>query len=32
MNMVRKGQAQRVKKGGILGQAEFVVQIFGVAA
>ena len=32
MNMVRKGQIQGVKKGDILGQVEFVDQLFGVAA
>ncbi|MDV2997122.1 MAG: hypothetical protein N4J56_006827 [Chroococcidiopsis sp. SAG 2025] len=32
MNMIRKGQIQPVKKGNILGQVEFVSQIFGVAA
>ena len=32
MNMVRKGQIQQVEKGDILGQVEFVSQIFGVAA
>jgi len=32
MNMVRKGQIQGVKKGDILGQVEFVAQLFGVAA
>lgn len=30
--MIRKGQIQRVEKGDILGQAEFVSQIFAVAA
>jgi hypothetical protein len=32
MNMIRKGQIQGVEKGDILGQVEFVFQIFGVAA
>jgi transposase-like protein len=32
MNMIRKGQIQGVEKGNILGQVEFVYQIFGVAA
>lgn len=32
MNTIRKGQIQQVKKGDILGQVEFVDQIFGVAA
>ena len=32
MNMIRKGQIQGVEKGDILGQVEFVYQIFGVAA
>jgi transposase-like protein len=32
MNMIRKGQIQGVEKGDILGQVEFVAQIFGVAA
>lgn len=32
MNMIRKGQIQGVEKGNILGQLEFVYQIFGVAA
>ncbi len=32
MNMIRKGQVQGVEKGDILGQVEFVSQIFGVAA
>jgi transposase-like protein len=32
MNMVRKGQINGVEKGDILGQVEFVYQIFGVAA
>lgn len=32
MNMIRKGQIQGVEKGDILGQLEFVSQIFGVAA
>ena len=32
MNMVRKGQIQQVEKGDILGQVEFVSQIFAVAA
>jgi len=32
MNMIRKGQVQGVEKGNILGQVEFVSQIFGVAA
>ena len=31
MNMIRKGQIQGVEKGDILGQVEFVSQIFGVA-
>ena len=31
MNMIRKGQIQGVEKGNILGQAEFVSKIFGVA-
>lgn len=31
MSMVRKGQIQQVEKGDILGQVEFVSQIFGVA-
>ncbi len=32
MNMIRKGQILGVEKGDILGQVEFVSQIFGVAA
>jgi hypothetical protein len=32
MNMIRKGQINGVEKGDILGQVEFVDQIFGVAA
>jgi transposase-like protein len=32
MNMIRKGQIQGVEKGDILGQLEFVSQIFGVVA
>lgn len=32
MNTIRKGQIQLVKKGDVLGQVEFVSQIFGVAA
>ncbi len=32
MNMIRKGQVQGIEKGDILGQVEFVYQIFGVAA
>jgi transposase-like protein len=32
MNMIRKGQIHGVEKGDILGQVEFVSQIFGVAA
>ena len=32
MNMIRKGQIQGVEKGDVLGQVEFVSQIFGVAA
>lgn len=32
MNIIRKGQIQGVEKGNILGQLEFVYQIFGVAA
>ncbi len=32
MNMIRKGQVHGVEKGDILGQVEFVCQIFGVAA
>jgi hypothetical protein len=32
MNMIRKGQIQGVEKGDVMGQAEFVSQIFGVAA
>lgn len=32
MNMIRKGQIQGVEKGDILSQAEFVSQIFQVAA
>jgi transposase-like protein len=32
MNMIRKGQIQGIEKGDILGQVEFVSQIFGVAA
>ncbi len=32
MNMIRKGQINGVEKGDILGQVEFVSQIFGVAA
>ena len=32
MNMVRKGQISGIKKGDILGQVEFVSQIFEVAA
>ena len=32
MNMLRKGQVQGVTKGDIRAQAEFVSQIFGVAA
>ena len=32
MNIIRKGQIQGVEKGDILGQVEFVYQIFGVAA
>ena len=31
MNMVRKGQIQQVEKGDVLGQVEFVYQIFRVA-
>ena len=31
MNMIRKGQIQGVEKGDVLGQVEFVAQIFGVA-
>ena len=31
MNMIRKGQIHGVEKGDILGQVEFVSQIFGVA-
>jgi len=31
MNMLRKGQIQQVEKGNVLGQVEFVSQIFGVA-
>jgi transposase-like protein len=31
MNMIRKGQIQGIEKGNILGQVEFVSQIFGVA-
>ena len=32
MNMIRKGQIQGVEKGDILGQVEFLAQVFGVAA
>jgi hypothetical protein len=32
MNMIRKGQIQEIKKDDIKGQAEFVSQLFGVAA
>ena len=32
MNMIRKGQIQGVAKGNVMGQVEFVFQIFGVAA
>lgn len=32
MNMIRKGQILAVEEGDILGQAEFVSKIFGVAA
>ena len=32
MNMIRKGQLQGVAKGDVMGQVEFVSQIFGVAA
>jgi len=32
MNMIRKGQIQGIEKGDILGQVEFVSQIFQVAA
>lgn len=32
MNQIRKGQIQGVAKGDILAQAEFLSQIFGVAA
>jgi len=32
MNKIRKGQLQGVAKGDILGQVEFLSQIFGVAA
>lgn len=32
MNMLRKGQIQDIEKGDILGQVEFVSQVFRVAA
>jgi hypothetical protein len=32
MNIVRKGQVERIEKGDIQAQAEFVSQIFGVTA
>ena len=31
MNMVRKGQIQRVEKGDVIGQISFIHQLFGVA-
>jgi len=32
MNMIRKGQINGVVKGDMMGQVEFVSQIFGIAA
>lgn len=32
MNMIRKGQIQRVSKGDIIGQIKFIANIFGVVA
>lgn len=32
MNMIRKGQVNSVSKGGIVGQVNFIADIFGVVA